>query len=574
MLRIFTIVSGLLLFVLCFSFFTDPYPDNYFQSPIEGAIRLSGTFGELRSNHFHFGIDIKSRDGRSGQPIYACAEGYISRIKVQAAGYGNVIYIDHPKGYTTVYAHLSSFEPEVADYVKGRQYENKSFEIDIVPDKDMFPVEKGQEIGKMGTSGYSFGPHLHFEIRETRSEKPINPLLFGFDVLDKAAPTMNELKIYALNYKFEAFDTKQFGLTKAGRNYKLDRDTVYINSSRAGIGIKTYDFMTGVSNMNGVFEIFLLQDDSLTYQYQMEKFGFDEYRYINAHIDYEEKCTKGGNFNRCYVLPGNKLSAYKQLSDNGVVAVGKKKATKVEVRSGDIKGNSSKLVFWIKQKDVEVPTISNSYNYILPYQEANAIETNSLKLFFPEGSFYEDLYLSYRTSDDKSEDVFSKVHHIHNYKVPVHLYYDIAIAPERLPEEKRAKAFIAYCDNKNNMINCGGEWEDDGKLHAKVRDLGDYSIMIDDTPPTIKASRFSANMRGYSKMSFIIDDNLLVARNVAGLQYKATVDGKWILMEYDYKNKLLFHRFDGRVEPGKHQFRLEVTDALGNTSVFEKAFSI
>ena len=570
---------GLLIF--CFGFWilinaftkTTPkeYPQKYFRSPVNKAIRLSGTFGELRPNHLHSGIDIKAWNGKTGQPIFAAAEGYVARIKVQSGGYGNVLYISHPNGYTTVYAHLGTFPKDIAAYVKKAQYEQQSFEVELFPPKGKFAFAKGAKIGTMGLSGRSYGPHLHFEIRDTKTEKPINPLLFGFDVEDNVKPKLHQLKVYFLNEKRETLTAESFELTKIKNgSYRIKSDTLRLGAWRVGLGLKVYDHHNGTPNWNGIFSLTMLQNDVPVYAFEMESFAFRESRYINAHLDYEEQISNKAYFNRCYALPGNRLSIYDEMVKKGVIKLHKDKPSKITMKAKDVKGNTSVLEFWVRRDDVKSAE-ATSYNYMLPHAEENLIETEAIRLFFPKGTFYENLYMDYSAAVEKSNNVYSAIHHVHNYKTPVHKYFDVAIQPFGLPEALRSKAFIAYCDKDNEIQNCGGQWKN-GKLQAKVRDLGDYSIMVDDEAPKIKPVAFSANMKGYSKISFKITDNFPTARNIEQFNYEITIDGKWVLFNYDAKNDLLIHRFDGTIQPGKHTLKLVVTDDRGNQSVFEKEF--
>ena len=209
------------------------YPQDYFRSPVDHAIKLSGTFGELRPNHLHAGIDIKAKNGRVGQPLYAVADGFVSRINVRTGGYGNALYIDHPNGYTSVYAHLEKFPDEITDYIKEIQYKKQTFEIEIYPKDNHFNFLKGDVIGTLGLSGRSYGPHLHFEIRDTESEYPINPLLFGLDVEDRLRPKMHQLKLYRLNDKKETFGTRTYDLTKrSSGQYRIKGDTISVGAWR------------------------------------------------------------------------------------------------------------------------------------------------------------------------------------------------------------------------------------------------------------------------------------------------------------------------------------------------------
>lgn len=546
------------------------YPTDVFRAPVNTPLRLSGTFGELRSNHFHSGIDIK---GAIGVPLVAIGDGYVWRIKVEAGGYGNVLYIKHPNGYTSVYAHMNKFKPEIAEFVKSTQYQKQQFHQDLYPDSTQFVVKKGEQIGEMGTSGYSFGPHLHFEIRDSETERPINPLLFGLDVPDTRRPRMHQLRVYELNNQRETQKAKTYSLYAKGNWMGLKGDTVYVNQPHVGLGIKVYDHMNGVTNWNGIYSLDMYLEDSLVYNYTMESFGFDESRYLNAHLDYEEVVTAKSYFNRTYTLPGNHLSIYKKQDKGGVIGVDSEKAQKVVMKAGDVEGNKTQLRFWVKRKKEPEKALPKTYNYLLPFDQENIIDSGSLYLHMPEGALYENLYLSYESVEDPAVEIFSNVHHLHDYKTPIHKYYDLAIRPTRLPEELRDKAFIANCTRENEVVNLGGEWED-GKLKTKVRQLGDFCIMVDTIAPTIAIRRFTSNMRGYRQFSFIIKDNIETAGLARGLQYRATINGQWILMEYDLKNDRLTHRFDGTFPAGTHQFRLEVWDNQGNTKVFEQKFTI
>ncbi|MEN0002558.1 MAG: M23 family metallopeptidase [Bacteroidota bacterium] len=545
------------------------YPTDYFRAPVNYQMKLSGTFGELRPNHFHAGIDIK---GKVGAKLYAIGDGYISRIKVQEGGYGNVLYINHPNGYTSVYAHLHRFTPEVADYVKQAQYNAQTFEIELYPPKDLFAFAKGDEIGKMGVSGRSFGPHLHFEIRDTKTEEPINPLLFGLKVADSRRPKLHQLKLFGLSKYMETTSTKTLSVYGKGKTYSVKGDTTYVKAPQVGVALKAYDHMDEVRNWNGIYSLSLFLDDSLHYQFEMERFAFSESRYINAHLDYEEQVTKKSYFNRCFLLPGNELSIYNYLVDRGVINLNQERARKVELVAKDIEGNEAKLRFWVKQHSKPPPTAATTnHTYFLPYQEKSIIELPNLKAFFPEGTLYENLYMSYNSAEDQSNGIYSAVHHIHDYKTPAHKYFTLSLLPSTLPLSLKDKAFVAYCGKNNKVINYGGEWEGEW-LKTKVRDFGDFYISVDDKAPKIVPLNFKKNLKGRKRVSFKITDNIATARNVAGLQYRATIDGQWVLLQFDAKNDLLTHTFESDLTSGEHQLRLEVWDALNNKAVFERSF--
>ena len=545
------------------------YPQDYFTAPVNTALRLSGTFGELRPNHFHAGIDIK---GSTGVPILAVGEGHISRIKCSANGYGNVLYMRHPNGFTSVYAHLDQFHPDIAEYVKRKQYEHQKFEIELFPKPDQFRFNQGERIGKMGTTGRSFGPHLHFEMRDTRTEKPINPLLFGYRVPDARPPKMHQLKVYQLNDQRETLNTQIVDLVQQGKRYGVRGDTLNVPAWRTGLALKVYDHMDGVSNWNGIYALKMFVNDQPAYDFTMETFAFHESRYINAHLDYAEQQQHKAYFNRCFALPGNRLSIYDHQVDHGIIPLSKERATKVRMVAEDAAGNATELLFWVKRSEVVAPE-RGSFNYVLPYDEKNVIDNGALSLTLPEGSLYDNLYLQYQSAYDPSHGIYSSVHHLHRDKtVPLHQYVELGIRPVGLPADLRDKAFVAKCEKDNAVVNCGGEWKGE-QLVTKVRSFGDYCIMTDDVPPTIEPIALANNMKGYNRMSFKIFDNYATAGNVRGLRYEGRIDGQWVLFEYDGKKDLITHYFDERTGSGSHQLDLTVTDALGNVASLQRTFT-
>jgi len=570
----YQVLMTALLFSLCLlsGHTSEKYPTDYFLSPVTGPLRLSGTFGELRSNHFHSGIDIKSRNGQIGEPILACAEGRVSRIKVSATGYGKALYIDHPNGYTTVYAHLDEFDPAIEAYVDSHQYANAAFEVDLFPGPGELKVSRGQVIGTMGLTGSTFGPHLHFEMRDTRTEKPVNPLFFGLEVADDEPPRIHELKIYSLNNRLVAGDELKPRIGRIGTNYHLHGDTLEVGHDKIGLGLKTYDLMSAVPNMNGVYAIRMLRDSQLSYSFRMETFSFDETRYINAHLDYAEQVSQRSYFNRLYLMPGNQLSAYEHEKGSGLIAVPDSGTTEILIQVEDFAGNETSLRFWIKKGATKEEQVSPSYTYLLPYDEQSLIDTAGIRLFFPKGSLYEDLYLRYSATTDPSDGLYSAVHHVHDFKTPVHTDFQISIRPSGLPEDRRHQAFIAYCDHRNRTYNCGGEWQD-GMLTTNAGKLGDYSIMVDDRPPVLTPHRFSSNLEGRPGFSFKVVDNVRSTKDVEGLRYRGRVDGEWILLEYDAKNDLLSHTFTDRTGTGTHELILEVWDAVGNLATWTQSFT-
>ena len=550
----------------------EPLPTDYFRMPVSiASYRLSGTFGELRSNHFHTGIDISPTSGKAGQPVYAAADGFIDRVKVEESGYGKVLYLKHPNGYTTVYAHLDRFTAEIERYVKTTQYQRERFEVDLYPKDGTYKVKKGDQIGRMGNTGGSEGAHLHFEIRRTAGQKPLNPLLFGLPVQDEVPPELRAMKVYVLNPEREVLSSLDLPIENRGNSsYGIKGDTLRLPAWRVGFGLRSYDQANGnPHNKNGLYSLTLLANDQKAFEWQADALDFDETRYLNAHTDYSDYKQNGAMFQRCFVLPGDRLSNYSRTETLGAIALYKEVPTQINLKAADAAGNISTVNFWVLRGE---PDPQPSYPELIEmkYDVENRVDMANFSITLAKGALYETLYFKYGTAPAEP-GMYSAVHQVHNKYTPLHRYCTIAIHPEQLPEELRSKAVIARPRKGARPINCGGAWENDF-LVTRIRDFDDYCILVDTTAPTIKPVVFSVDMRRKKTMSFRIQDDFRTDARADGLRYRATVDGKWILFEFDRKRARLTHRFDGRIAAGEHTLRLVVTDDRGNEAVYERNF--
>lgn len=561
-----------LFFCLLFSFSFQQekrYPPEQFRLPLDGPLRLSGTFGELRPGHFHSGLDIK---GYVGQPLLATAAGFISRIEVRSGGYGKAIYLSHPNGYTSVYAHLDRFSPEVEEYVKSNQYAHESFEVELLPESNRFPFEAGAVVGYIGLTGHSFGPHLHFELRESGGGPAINPLLFGLKIADHRPPAIQALRLYLLSQNGTSHSSTLFPVRGSRGAYRLSKgDTLYTDSPSTAFSLKAFDQLDGADNWDGIYELQFFINDSLSYAFHLAALGPESDSFLDGHIDYSAQTEGEGLFNRCYRMPGNALDIYDP--GDGIVALAPGGKAKLTFLTRDLAGNTARLECWLKRRlqPTEKPE-KRYYNYFLPFNEPSIIRSAGMEAYFPDSAFYEDLYFDYQATLEESYQLFSLVHHLHNNRSPVHREFYLAIRPNRLiPDGLKDKAFIAYCNSHHEIVNCGGQWKD-GSLHAQVRQLGDYCIMLDETPPDIEPLLFQEDMRQQPILAFRIGDNVQAGAGEKGLQYRGTIDGRWVLFSYDEKRQYLEHRFEKGLPPGKHQLRLEVVDGVGNRAAFEGAF--
>ena len=331
---------------------TPQYPQGYFASPVGGELMLAGSFAELRRNHFHAGIDIAPT--RSGnEPLFASADGYIARIKIQENGYGQALYINHPNGYTTVYGHLEAFNAEIIAVLRKKQYETESFEQDIVLQPTDIVVRQGQEIGKMGNRGASRGQHVHFEIRETKTEIAVNPLLFGFNVPDNVPPRLEDMKVYLMDDKKDVIGKKSYSAKRKSVGlYKIEVDTVDVAAPNVGFAIQATDIQSGNSGENGIYTLELKVNDTVVYKYKADRVGFDETRYLNAHIDYLEQYTRQSFFHRTFRLPGNQLGMYAYLKNDGIIPLNMTDSLtkRITLTAADIAGNASTVSFVVRPK--------------------------------------------------------------------------------------------------------------------------------------------------------------------------------------------------------------------------------
>ncbi|MBC7774578.1 MAG: M23 family metallopeptidase, partial [Phycisphaerae bacterium] len=544
------------------------HPTDYFAQPVTGAIHLTGTCGELRPNHFHAGLDI---DGITGNPVFAAADGYIETIKVQASGYGNALYIRHPNGYITLYAHLDHFTADLQQFVKNSQYEQERFEVELKPPDGLFKVHKGQQIAYLGNTGSSQGPHLHFEVRSP-SGKAVNPLLCGIKVVDKVAPEFRDMKVYFLNDHREVLGSKPFSLQKDKKgNIGLEGDTVRIGGAFVGFGVKTYDHTTGFRNDNGVYSVALFANDQLAFQWTADEFDFDDSRYINAHIDYSVRQRYGAWFHRCFTLPGDFLSNYTRTSTMGAISLDKDKPTKITLNISDASGNSRQLNFWALRNESAMETfLSAPYQFLLPFDAESHIDLEGISIALPKGALYETVPLQYMSSQDSSNDIFSHMHNLHDEQTPIHKSFTLKIMPTRLPPALRSKAVIANC-NEGKPDNCGGTWQGEW-LSTQIRTFGDFCIMADTIPPRITPVVFAADMRRKNTMAFRILDNFAITGTAENFTYRGTIDGQWALFEFDKKRNRLTYAFDNRVGKGEHTLRITARDDRANEGVFEGKF--
>lgn len=553
------------------------YPS--YAPPLEGPLLVTGTFGELRSNHFHAGLDFRAL---VGTPVYAVADGYVSRVVVSPGGYGQAIYIDHPEGYRSVYGHLSAFSPELLDTVRAYQYAEQSFGIQLRFDSTAFPVRKGQRIGEVGNRGHSFGPHLHFELRSSEADAPLNPLHFGIRVADKRKPQIRKIKIYELDAAANSFREQEIALQldKAGI-YRPSTPVLEVFSPRIGLGVKTYDQQDGLPNYNGIYAASLTLRDSLIHAFRYDSLPSEETRYLNAHTDYADWVQNKSWYHRLFRLPGDRLSIYEKPAafpsaaasamrdvEGGMLLLPPNEHQELRIKVEDWAGNDSQIALSLVYRPGQAAPSSIGYQYFLPRAEASIIERPDFYLSIPQGALYTDCAMRYQAVSDPDPSLLSRVHHVHDGAWPLHLPADLRLSPHSpIPDHLKRKVVLANCpkDSQETPVSYGPAYDETGELQAQpIRNFGDYVLMLDTLPPNIQLLSLPSAKNKRTPIRLKISDNFYASGQARGLRYQATLNGQWFLLEDDRKKQELFHEFPQALPPGRYELRLKVKDDREN----------
>jgi len=543
----------------------EDFPQDYFGSPLEIPLILSGTFGELRSNHFHSGMDIKTHQ-RTGLSVVASAEGYVSRIKVSHFGYGKALYIQHPNGYTTVYGHLKEFGPVIEAYIKKLQYAQESYEVEAFPKASEIPVNKGELVAYSGNSGGSGGPHLHFEIRDSQA-RPINPMQFGINIKDTHYPLVKGIYAYPIgqdaHIKKKGIKEKIRVIPLGNGEYKTEKLEAY---GKIGFGVNTIDLLDYAPNNNGVntIETFLNGKKLLTIDFN--KFSFAESRYINDFIDYELEENENETVQKLYIENNNPLSIFKWEEDQGYITVNDSLDYNFKIEIKDYEGNTSIVRIPITPQEIPSEEIEKPTNVTTNYQaranEAVAFDEDGFDVYIPRNALYKDAYL-----DIKVEGETIQVHHP---TTALHKNMTVGFDVSGYKDEDKQQLFIARL-SKWGSPYYATTYKKKNRFTTRTKTFGTYKLAIDSLPPKIRPVNFKEKkwMSNYSHLTFKISDDLSGVSS-----YRATINGKFILMEYDYKTNSLVYDFNDEVitEETENNLKIIVLDNVGNSTTFEGIF--
>lgn len=543
------------------------YPQNYFSWPVIATKALSANFGELRPNHYHMGFDCRT-DKKQNLPIVAAADGYITRVRIEPFGFGRSLYIDHPNGFTTVYAHLNEFFPELEKYVKEQQYKLKSWKVNIDIPGNVFPVKKDSLIAFSGNTGSSQGPHLHFEIRDTKTGKVLNPGLFGFSIPDTIPPDIARLAVYDRRLSMNEQTPELYPLKKVDGIYVPKTALIIAGTDKVSFGISASDRVSGSTNPNGIYEAALFENENPLIGYRIDEIGYDETRYFNAHIDYKLRSSGGPYIQLLSRLPGYTNSIYRPENADGVISIDDTSVHKMKIEVRDSDGNSSIIQFEIKKDSAFSGEMKkDSLAFFQPGEFhpglINVFERDNIIFYLPENCLYDSLRFRYSEQITKTG---YPIYQLHNVSVPLHTSFPVTIkASTTLPGKMVMQRFANGKKDfaKAEPVRYGRE---DGWFRASFRDFGSFQLMVDTVSPRISPLGFKDKMNcsKLKSIRFVVTDNTEEIK-----KFTATLDGNWLRFSND-KGRIFIYGFDEMCPAGEHELKIVAEDQLGN--ITEKVY--
>lgn len=562
------------LFVLGLStpgFFTvhaqEFYPQHYFRNPLNIPIQLAANFGELRPDHFHMGLDIRTQS-KENLPVFSSADGYISHIRIEKYGYGKAIFINHPNGFTTLYAHLNSFYDALEEYVKDKQYKDEKWEQDFDLPANMFPVVQGQFVANSGNTGASEGPHLHFEIRDTKTNKNLNPLLFGFDVPDNIPPLIYSLFWYDRRYSVYSVTPRQITIIKKNNLYNTKDSIIKVSAPVITLGMRMEDLNNTSAFRYGVYHTALYMDDSLLLEFKLDNFLYNDSRYVNACMDYKKWMTNKQGIQYLSVLPGNQLDIFTPLESDGKILFNDTSIHTIKIKVSDEQENISSLNFLIQyngslEKTYAIPADA----VVCDVNEINNIETAHAKIQFDKDGFYDALPLEIFETPSINAKQISPTIHIGDYTIPVHNDYDIKIKTDKILSDLLKDKVVMQIRSGNAATVVNGEWQNDWFVSG-IDELGDAQLLVDTITPTILAAGWKNGTIFKTQKNLIIKCKDDISRIV---NFTATLDGNWLM--FAKKNDYFIYSFDAHCTSGAHALTITATDVAGNTAVQTFSFT-
>ena len=552
-----TIIFLLIGFLSAAQIFSNKnYPKNYFKWPVGAAeTGIVANFGELRPNHYHMGLDCRT-DHKENVPVYASADGYIAKVKIEPYGFGRCIYINHPNGLTTVYAHLNAFEPALEKYVTQQQYNLQQWKVFLDIPANLFKVKQGDYIAASGNTGGSQGPHTHFEIRDTKTDKCLNGLMFGLPIPDNVPPEIIRLAVYDRTISTYDQTPKIYALKKINGIYTVTGGRIIAPSHKVSFALTMQDKVTGSSNPNGVYATAVIDNGKQISRFEIDSISYAETRYFNAHIDYKTRANGGPWLQYLSPLPGYENYIYKTDSNKGIVVFSDSERHSINIIVADANGNQSKLNFEVeapKSYQTKAETVSTQ-KFIPNY--LNIFDNGKVKFYLPENALYDTVHFVYKELPSAEG---KNIYQLMNATIPVQTYFPVSIKENFAIEDTGKIVMERFYGSKKDFAKAvyNKDW-----YTASFREFGNFQLMIDREPPTIVPIGFrdGMNAAGLKRILFQIKDNTEDIVN-----FTALLDGNWLRFSND-KGINFIYNFDDKCGPGEHELKISATDQVGNVT--------
>lgn len=537
------------------------YPQNYFIYPVKGVrISLAANFGELRSNHYHMGLDCRT-DQAENKTVVAAADGYVARVSVAPFGFGQAIYINHPNGLTTVYGHLNKFFPALNDYVVQQQYAQESWAISLNLEPDQFPVKKGQFIALSGNTGGSQGPHVHFEIRDTKTDKVLNPLLFNMPIPDNVPPTIVHLYMFDRCKSTYSQSPLRIPIKKVGNKYIVIQKAITVHTDKVSFGITANDKQTGSHNPNGIYEGILFLDNRAINAFRLDSISYDETRYINAHIDYRTRAAGGPYIQHLSRLPGYPQGVYKDIVNDGVIHLEDTKVHTVKIEVKDADDNTSVIEFNLQKGLIKETGKESNEATPLEFQPGfvNVFENENVQLYSDAKALYDSLRFFYHIKTSVSPDAVSPAVSLLSGLVPSETYFTVRLKAKKAISNPDKILMKRTWKEKSEVVKAKqeGEW-----YSAHFRAFGEFELISDEEPPVITGGfPDNSNLSSRKSIVFVPKDNNDKMKN-----FDARLDGKWLRFTNDKGRSFIYH-FDEHCPSGTHELVISIDDEAGNKTV-------
>jgi Peptidase family M23 len=550
----------LLPFIILAQPVTHTIPKGYFRNPVGFPLEIAANFGELRPNHWHMGLDIRTNQ-KENQPVYAAADGYISFVGIRPQSFGRFIIITHPNGLSTLYGHLNDFFPELEQYVTDQQYKQESWEVELDIPRDKFPVRKSQFIAYSGNTGGSQGPHLHFEIFDTKTTKRLNPLLFGLPLKDEVPPTLVKLAVYDRSSSVYEQTPQFFALKNTDSGYVIPEiPVIQTGLNKISLGIQAYDRVSGSTNPNGIFSAKLFVDEEPQVDFVLDSIDYNETIYMNAQIDYRYRYNGGAFLQHLSKLPGDHGAVYHSINSDGVINLADTGVHAIRIDVRDAYNNVSQLNFLLQYTDSLAALIVHKIpaQQFIPNQ-VNILEKPGFELYLPEGCLYDTIPSFYYRTNSSAAYAVSATHQVNEASIPVHDDMTIRIKPDKaIPEEWKDRLVMQRTSRGSSVqrVEKQGEW-----LSAKFGDFGSFQVFADILPPIINelGKGDTLDLSPATRILFTPSDNFGIK------SFRAELNGQWLRFTND-KSRDWIYIFDERCPYGVYELKVIVEDLVGNTT--------